>query len=117
MSENEREIRALEAIIASQILRERAPMNLDDLPQLTEAQRTAMNALPADLVEQLWDEVEGESEDEYSAEETCTVDEEEFVGMNRAEDMTEETRNALDEARKEVIESMKKRKEQDGANS
>ena len=117
MSENEREIRAFEAIIASQLLRERDPMNLDDLPELTEAQRTAMNAVPANFVEQLWDEVEDESEEECPSEETCTVDEEEFVGMNRAEDMTEETRQALDQARKEVMESMKKRKEQDGATS
>lgn len=117
MSENEREIRALEAIIASQLLREREPMNLDDLPELTEAQRTAMNAVPANIVEQLWDVVENESEEECPSDETCTVDEEEFAGMNRAEDMTEETRQALDKARKEVMESMKKLREQDGANS
>jgi hypothetical protein len=117
MSENEREVRALEAIIASQLLRERDPMNLDDLPKLTEAQRTVMDAVPANIVEQLWDEVENEPEEECPAEEACTADEEEFVGMNRAEDMGEETRQALDQARKEVMESMKKRKEQDGANS
>lgn len=117
MSENEREYRALEAIIASQLLRERDPRNLADLPELTDAQRVAMNALPANLVEQLWDEVAGEPEEERPIEETCTVEEEEFVGMNRAEEMTDETRSALDQARKEVIESMRKRKEQDGANS
>ena len=117
MSENEREFRALEAIIASQLLRERDPMNLNDLPELTDSQRAAMNALPADLVEKLWDEVGEESEEECPAEETCMVEEEECAGINRAEEMTDETRNALDKARKEVIESMKKRKEQDGAHS
>lgn len=118
MSENEREYRALEAIIASQLLRERDPMNLADLPELTDAQRAAMNTLPANLVEQLWDEVAGESEEERPLEDAYTIEEEEFVGMNRAEEMTEETRNALDQARKEVIESMrKKRKEQGGANT
>ena len=116
MTENEREIRALEAIIVSQLLRERDPMNLDDLPELTDAQRTAMHALPANLVEQLWKDVEDDSGDDCPAQETCAFEEEEFVGMNRAEQMEEETRNALDAARKEVIESMKKRKEQDGAN-
>lgn len=115
MSENDREIRALEAIIASQLLRERDPMNLDDLPELTETQHTAMNSVPADIVERLWNEVEDKSEDECPSKETCTVDEDQFVGMNRAEDMTNETRRALDEARKEVIESM--RKERDGASS
>ncbi len=117
MNENEREIRAFEAIIASQLLRERDPMNLDDLPELTDAQRSVMNALPANLVEGLWNEVDEEPEEESLPDEACTVEEEEFVGMNRAEEMTDETRNALDEARKEVIESMRKRKEQDGANS
>lgn len=117
MSENGREIRALEAIIASQILRERDPKNLDDLPELTEAQQAAMNAMPANVVEQLWDQVEEEPENECSVDEKCIVNEEEFVGMNRAEDMTDETRNALDQARKEVIESMKKRKEQDGVDN
>lgn len=117
MSENERDFRALEAIIASQLLRERDPMNLGDLPELTDAQLAAMTALPANLVEQLWDEVAEESEEECLGEETCRVEEEEFAGINRAEEMTEETRNALDDARKEVIESMKKRKEDDGANA
>lgn len=117
MSEDEREKRALEAIIASQLLRERDPMNLADLPELTEAQRGAMNALPAERIEQLWEEVEKESDEECPAEETCTVENEELVGMNRAEDMTDETRNALDEARKEVFDSMRKRKEEDRANT
>ncbi len=116
MSNNEREIRALEAIIASQLLRERDPTNLADLPELTDAQRTAMNSVPSNIVEQLWQET-NESDEDCHSEETCTVNEEEFAGMNRAEEMTEETRQALDEARKEVWESMKKRKEQGGANS
>lgn len=117
MSENEREIRAFEAIIASQLHRERDPMNLDDLPPLTESQRAKMTTLPANLVGSLWDAVD---EEEPPSPETCEVNEEEdeLVGMNRAEEMDEETRKALDEARKEIIESMKKqRKEPDGGNS
>jgi hypothetical protein len=117
MSEREREIRALEAIIVSQLLRERDPMNLDDLPELTDSQRAAMNALPTNLVENLWDEIDAESDEECPSDSTSTIDEVEFAGMNRAEEMTDETRKALDEARKEVIESMKKRKDQDSANS
>lgn len=50
MSDNERERRAFEAIIVSQLLRERDPMHLDDLPELTESQRAAMNRMPANLV-------------------------------------------------------------------
>ena len=115
MGEHEREVRALEAIIVSQLLRERDPLNLDDLPELTDSQKAALNALPQNLVEQLWDEVESEAEEEAPAEEACEVDDEEFAGMNRAEEMSEETRDALDQARREVLESMKKRKEEDGA--
>lgn len=117
MSDNEREIRAFEAIIASQLHRERDPMNLNDLPPLTESQRAKMNALPASLVESLWDAVD---EEEPPCPETCEVNEEEneLVGMNRADEMDDDTRKALDEARKEIIDSMKKqRKEQDGGDS
>lgn len=117
MGEHEREIRALEAIIVSQLLRERDPLNLDDLPDLTDSQRAALNAVPPNLVEQLWHEVESEPDDEVPADETCAVEEEEFAAMNRAEEMSEETRKALDAARKEVLESMKKQREQNGAGS
>lgn len=116
MSENEREIRAFEAIIASQLHRERDPMNLDDLPPLTESQRAKMNSLRANLVESLWDAVD----EEPPCPETCEVNEEEneLVGMNRADEMDDDTRKALDEARKEIIESMKKQwKERDGGDS
>lgn len=119
MGDREREIRALEAIIVSQLLRERDPTNLDDLPELTDAQLAAMKTLPANLVERLWEEVDADSEEENRApvDEECQVEEEEFAGMNRAEEMSDETRDALDEARKEVLESMRKRREQDGAGS
>lgn len=116
MGENERENRALQAVFVSQLLRERDPLNLDDLPELTDAQRAAMDALPSNLVEQIWDDPEDADDENCAGEETCSVDEEEFAAMNRAEEMTDETREALDQARREVIESMKKkRKEQDGA--
>jgi hypothetical protein len=115
MGEHEREVRALEALIASQLLRERDPLNLDDLPELTDSQKAALNSLPPDLVEQLWDEVDSESEDEALTGDACEVEEEELAGMNRAEEMSQETRDALDQARREVLESMKKRREEDGA--
>jgi hypothetical protein len=119
MSQDEREIRAFEAIIVSQLYRERDPMNLNDLPELTEGQMAAFKARPNDFVEKLWEEVENEGEeDEECLEDTCDMEaaEEEFAAMNRAEKMDEETRRALDEARKEVLESMKKqRREQGGA--
>lgn len=119
MSQDEREIRAFEAIIVSQLHRERDPMYLNDLPELTEGQKAALKARPNDFVEKLWAEVENEDEDEECVDgETCDVEAaEEFAAMNRAEEMDEETRKALDDARKEVLESMKKqKKEQRGAN-
>lgn len=120
MSENEREIRAFEAIIASQLHRERDPMNLDDLSPLTESQREKMNALPANLVDSLWDAVDQvappSSESCESKEEQ--EEENELAGMNRAEEMDEYTRIALEEARKEIIESMKnQRMDRDCGNS
>ena len=59
--DRERETRAFEALIVSQLCRERDLMNLDDLPELTDAQRAAMNALPSNLVEILWQEAQSES--------------------------------------------------------
>jgi hypothetical protein len=120
MSQDEREIRAFEAIIVSQLHRERDPMNLNDLPELTEGQKAALKGRPNDFVEKLWAEVENEKEeDEECDDDVCDVEavEEEFAAMNRAEEMDDETRKALDEARKEVVESMRKQnKEHGGAN-
>ena len=117
MTDDERETRAFEAIIVSQLLREGDPTNLDDLPELTKEQKEKIDALPEDLVDRLWEAARNEQS--CPSEETCDVmeDEEEFVGMNRAEEMDEETRNQLEAARKEVRDSMRKQqKDDDGAN-
>jgi hypothetical protein len=112
MSErNEREERAFDALIVSHLLRDRDLTNLDDLPELTESERAAMNAVPEDLVENLWDGENERTPDEASkddATECVTEDEEEFAAMNRGEQMDEETKQKLDLARKEVIELMRR---------
>jgi hypothetical protein len=109
---SEREDRAFDALIVSHLLRDRDFNDLNDLPPLTESQRALVNSIPDDIVERLWNQAK--AEDVPCEAESCEfVDESEeleFAGMNRADDMDEETKNKLDEARKLVIEAMKAKK-------
>jgi hypothetical protein len=115
---SEREERAFDALIVSHLLRDRDLADLDDLPDLTESERAAMNATPEDMVEQLW-AVEDERTPDEAAEEDfsgCVAEEEEeeeFAAMNRGESMDEETKHKLDLARKEVLEMMRRQKKGD----
>jgi hypothetical protein len=114
-SHREREEKAFEAFIVSQLRRKRDISNLDDLPELTEAEREAMNKLPADLVEQLWDSISDVDED-VPDEELCEDlqnGELAGAGMNRAEDMDDETRKKIAQARKKMAEEIQKRKKKD----
>jgi hypothetical protein len=114
-SHREREEKAFEAFIVSQLRRRRDISNLDDLPELTEAEREAMNRLPADLVEKLWDSISDVDED-VPDEELCEdVQNGELAGagMNRADDMDDETRMKIAEARKKMVEEIQKRKKKD----
>lgn len=111
-SHREREDRAFEAFIVSQLRRKRDISNLDDLPELTEAERAAMNKLPADLVDELWDTV-SDADDDVPDDELCENPEYSELagaGMNRAEEMDDETRKKLAEARKKMVEEIQKRK-------
>lgn len=106
---NEREERAFDALIVSHLLRERELNELSDLPELTESQRAAMNTVPTDLVDRLWNAQDDESTDE-SDDGLCDLveeDEEAFAAMNRGEQMDEETKRKLDLARQEVLEAMR----------
>jgi hypothetical protein len=111
---NEREERAFDALIVSHLLRDRELTELNDLPDLTDSQRAAMNAVPADLVDQLWDAEDERSADAPADDELCTSFteevEEEFAAMNRGEQMDEDTKNKLDLARKEVLDAMRSHK-------
>lgn len=110
---NEREERAFDALIVSHLLRERELTELNDLPDLTESQRAALNAVPADMVDQLWNAEDEESADEPADDGLCDLvrkEEEEFAAMNRGEDMDEDTKNKLDLARKEVLDAMRSQK-------
>lgn len=116
LGRDEREKRAFDALIVSNLLRDRDPEDLDDLPELPDAIKAKMNSLPVDLVSKLWAKTpEGciedcESLEEASFEETF-IDDEQFAGSgaNRA-DMDEETKKKLDEARRIARETMIKKK-------
>ena len=109
---NEREEHAFDALIVSHLLRDRELTELNDLPDLTESQRAAMNAVPADLVDQLWDAEDEQSSEEPEEDGYCDslMEEEEFVAMNRGEPMDEETKSKLDIARREIFDMMRKQK-------
>lgn len=116
LGRDERENRAFDALIVSNLLRDRDPEHLDDLPELPDAIKAKMVSLPDDLVSKLWAKTpEGCIEDcealeEASFEETF-IDEGQFAGAgaNRA-DMDEETKKKLDEARRIARETMIKKK-------
>ena len=117
MSPNDRrrEDRAFEALIVSQLRRERDLTNHKDLPELTEEERAAMSAVPANLIDRLWDAVD-EQDVNPPAEDSdweAAVDEGAYAGMNRADEPTDETNRKLDEARQEVLDELK-RKRKDG---
>jgi hypothetical protein len=109
LNSREREKRAIDALIVSNLLRDRDITNLDDLPELSESERAAMNALPSDIVRKLWESTAEACSEECEALQEEVLDEQEsFAAANRAENMDEETLNKLEEARKVVREAMKK---------
>jgi hypothetical protein len=111
---SEREDRAFDALIISHRLRDRDFNDLNDLPPLTESQRKLMESMPDDIVERMWNQAKA-ADAPCDVEETCeykedSMEELEFAGMNRADDMDEETKKKLEEARKLVIDAMKAKK-------
>lgn len=111
---SEREDRAFDALIIMNRLRDRDFNDLNDLPPLTESQRNLMESMPDDIVERMWNQAKA-SDTPCDVQEPCdytedAVEELEFVGMNRADEMDEETRKKLEEARKLVIDAMKDKK-------
>lgn len=107
--DRDREDRAFEALILAQLRRERNCHDLNDLPELNDDERRSMKALPSDLIESLWEQAELSDEElpETELSGATSVDEDLFVGMNRADGPTDETKEQLDAARKEVLEQLK----------
>ena len=112
-NEREREERAFEALIASQLRRDRDIDEPDDLPELTEADQAAMDALDPKLIESLWkgEEPARKSSNPPIVFGDCEFPTAAFAGMNRAEEIDEETRKALDKERERVLDRLRKKKQ------
>ncbi len=110
-SRKEREERAFEALIVSQLRKECNPdkVKVEDLPTLTAKEKAALKALGPDLVERLWND--GKKSSFPAPFQSRPVPTGEFV-MNRAEDVSLETADELARRRAELIERMKKLNEQ-----
>jgi|CXWL01.1.fsa_nt_gi hypothetical protein len=111
-SKRESEERALEALIVSQIWQERDPGRVDDLPELTDEERAAMDSLGTDLVQRLWnsvleDEVLPSSDTDVVS---ASISDEAFAGMNRADEIDAETNENIEKRRKEVLDRLRKKK-------
>ena len=111
-SKRESEERALEALIVSQIWQDRDPGRVDDLPELTDEERAAMDSLGTDLVQRLWnsvleDEVLPSSDTDVVS---ASISDEAFAGMNRADEIDAETNENIEKRRKEVLDRLRKKK-------
>ncbi|MHC4401370.1 MAG: hypothetical protein ACYTG0_16995 [Planctomycetota bacterium] len=119
-SERDREDRALDALIASQLRWEgdRDKSEKEHLPQLTEADCRAMDALGEDLVERLLAGEVGPAFDCESSTKVESADDEALVGagdasafgFNRASSVDHEV---LDQKRRELLERLRSERKDD----
>lgn len=116
-SKQERDQRALDALIVSQLRRhqETGEVDIEKLPRLTSEEKAALDSLGPDFMDRL---IAGEliPEDKKTEE----VEDEELLcaggmgfGLNRAEEIDEKTEEALEKKRKEILDRLKKK---DGSN-
>lgn len=109
---SEREQRALDALIVSQ-LRACDETDVDHLPELTDEERKALDSLGPDFVDKLFaGEIEPAGEDPADEPELAAAGE--AFGMNRAKDIDKDTKDELDRKRQEIIDRIKKLEEEDG---
>lgn len=112
---NKREERAFDALIVSQLRRERDITNLDDLPALTDGELAAMNSIPEDIIAKLWaEECSGATPSCVEEEGDCALagagaGDSSLFGLDRATNMDEEDKKSLDTSRDEAREELKKR--------
>jgi hypothetical protein len=102
----EREERAFEALIVSQLRKECDPAKVkpEDLPPLTDKEKAAIAAFGPNLVERLWNQ-EKKSAPPVPVQ-TGQVITGQFV-MNRAREGSEQTKDELDRKRAQLLERMK----------
>ena len=105
-SSKEREQRAFEALIVSQLRKECDPDKVkpEDLPALTVSEKAAIDALGSDLIERLWNE---EKKSSPAPIQPGPVPAGELV-MNRAEDVNEKSDSELQLRKAELILRMRK---------
>lgn len=111
-SKQERNQRALDALIVSQLRRHEDgdEADLEHLPRLTAEEKQALDSLGPDFIDNL---LAGENKPE---EDDPPAEEDELLcaggmsfGMNRAEEIDGETAEELERKRQEIIERLKKK--------
>lgn len=117
-SENDREERALDALFVSQ-LRWNDAEEIDEarLPRLTDEDKAALDSLGPDFMERLLAGKVAPSKTHDGPEAPECAEEEMLAGMNRAEDIDDETAEELERKRREIIDRVKREEaeEQDDA--
>lgn len=110
-SRKEREERAFEALIVSQLRKECDPDKVkpEDLPTLTPKEKAALKALGPNLVDRLWNQ--GKQSSPPAPVQSRPIPTGDLV-MNRADDVDEETADELARRKAELIERMKKLNEE-----
>lgn len=110
---SEREQRALDALIVSQLRAREDEVDVEHLPELTDEERDALDSFGAKFVDNLLAgkiQPKGDEADDGPPEDCeLAVADEEVFGLNRAEEIDEETKEELDEKRKEIIDRIKMR--------
>jgi hypothetical protein len=127
-SKREREERALDALLISAL--RRADKDGDEidpkrLPKLSEAERAAMNALGSDFAQRLLAgnspiQNAAEQEQEGQAGETSELalaGSETGCGLNRAEELSDESTEEIDQQKREIIERKKRERQESGGKS
>jgi hypothetical protein len=127
-SKREREERALDALLVSALRRaEKDGDEIDPkrLPKLSEAERTAMNALGSDFMQRLLAgnrpiQKAAEQEQEGQTGETSELalaGSDMGCGLNRAEELNDESTEEIDRQKREIIERKKRERQEGGGKS
>jgi len=112
---SEREERALDALIVSQLrATQDDETDVEHLPELTDEEREALDSLGSDFVERLLAGEIDEPTDDPPEEAELAMAGEEAFGLNRAEEIDEDTKEELDQKRKEVIDRITQEDEDSG---
>ena len=109
---SEREERALDALIVSQLRAREDEVDVEHLPELSDEEREALDSFGPNFVDKLLaGKILPKPEDDTPEDCELAVAGEEVFGMNRAEEIDEETAEELNEKRKEIIDRIKREEE------